>query len=87
MTKPTVQIKDAYITEIGYWSDSNLGILSGIPLDYPDEHQYRLGALENGKRVWTSAIVKQEGNVVETRRTIYHVLNWIDQPDPFRNRE
>jgi hypothetical protein len=72
--KPTVQIADCYLEN----HPSGCQILSGIPLDYPDEHQYYSGALRNGHRVWTSAVVSVEGDTVETLRTIYKVKNWIN---------
>ena len=72
-TKPTVQITDCYLE--GH--PSGCQILSGIPQDYPDEHQGYPGALRNGHRVWTSAVVSVEGDTVETLRTIYKVQNWI----------
>lgn len=65
--KPTIDIKDAYILA---------GMLWGIPVDYPKEHQYYPGAVTPGKEVHTSSIVKHEGNRVETLRSIYNVLNW-----------
>lgn len=73
-TKPTVQIKDCYLER----HSPGCRILSGIPLDYPDEHQYYPGALRNGHRVWTSKVVSVDGDTVETLRTIYKVQNWID---------
>ena len=72
-TKPTVQITDCYLED----HPSGCQILSGIPQDYPDEHQGYPGALRNGHRVWTSAVVSVEGDTVETLRTIYKVQNWI----------
>lgn len=74
MQKPVVQIKDCFILPNG----ANK-ILSGVPIDYPDEHQWYPGALENGKRVFTSTIVSVDGDTVETRRTIYKVQNWLNQ--------
>lgn len=74
MQKPIVQIKDCFILP-----DGTNQILTGIPIDYPDEHQYYPGALENGKRVFTSAIVSVDGDTVETSRTIYKVQNWLNQ--------
>lgn len=74
VTKPTVQIKDCYLQD----HYSGCQILSGVVLDYSDEHQGFPGALRNGHRVYTSAIVKAEGNTVETLQTIYQVQNWIN---------
>lgn len=73
VTKPTVQIKDCYLED----HYSGCQILSGIVLDYPDEHQGFPGALRNGHRVWTSAVISVDVNTVETLRTIYKVQNWI----------
>jgi len=69
MTKPTVHIKNAYIVN---------NRLVGIVLDYPEEHQGYPGAVTNGHEVITTPIVSQEGDVVETRRTIYHVDSWVE---------
>lgn len=66
-TKPTVKIQDCFI--IG--AESGNKILTGIPMDYPDEHQAYPGALRNGNRVYTSTIVSVEDNRVETLRTVY----------------
>ena len=74
MTKPIVDIKDCYLY-IG--ADGN-EYLSGIPLNYPDKHQYRIGALENGKRVYTSEVLVKSDVTVTTRRTHYNILNWIE---------
>jgi len=71
--KPTVQIKDCYLEP----HISGCQILSGVVLDYPDEHQFYSGCLTNGNRVWTSKVVSVDGNTVETLRTIYKVQNWI----------
>jgi hypothetical protein len=62
IAKPTVQITDCYLED----HPSGCQILSGIPLDYPDEHQYYAGALLNGYRIRTSAVVSVEDNTVET---------------------
>jgi hypothetical protein len=75
-TKPEVQIRDCYL-ETAY---SGNQILTGIPEDYPDEHQGYPGCLRNGQRIYTSQVVKAEGDTVETLRTIYKVKNWITNP-------
>lgn len=78
--KPTVQIKDCFITNIGFHGGKLKNfILSGIPIDYPDEHQYRKFDQMNGRRIMTSEIVRHEENVVETTRTVYNVINWIPE--------
>ena len=74
MTKPTVQIKDCYFEQ----TIDGKKILSGIVLDYPDEHQWYPGCLTNGRRVRTSLVVSENGDTVETQRTIYKVQNWIE---------
>lgn len=65
--KPIIDINEAYI--IGPH-------LYGVPVNYPEEHMYYKGAVPPGEYVRTSAIVKHEGNTVETMRTIYNVLTW-----------
>lgn len=73
MTKPIVNIKDCYVYPTYYGTE----VLSGIPSDYPEDHCYRPNAVTNNKRVWTTDIVKRSGNIVETKRTIYQVANWL----------
>ena len=73
-TKPMVQIKDCLLVD----HPSGCQVLTGIVLDYPDEHQGFPGAVTNGRWVCTSAVVNVDGNDVETLRTIYNVQNWID---------
>ena len=68
MQKPIVNIHQAYFFA---------GALVGIVKDYPDDHQAFPGAVTNGKEVRTSQIVKHDGNIVETQRTIYHVNSWL----------
>ena len=72
--KPTVQIKDCELLD----HPSGCQVLTGIVLDYPDEHQGFPGAVINGRWVRTSAVVNVEGDTVETLRTIYNVQNWIE---------
>jgi hypothetical protein len=71
--KPTVQIKDAAI--ITGWDGKNR--LTGVVIDYPDSHQSFEGAVENDKPVITSEIIKSGETYVETKRTMYYVLNWV----------
>ena len=72
--KPTVQIKDCELLD----HPSGCQVLTGIVLDYPDEHQGFPGAVTNGRWVRTSAVVSVDGITVETLRTIYNVQNWIE---------
>jgi NADH:ubiquinone oxidoreductase subunit C len=74
MQKPVVNIKDCSIVHC-FGGDL---ILTGIPLDYPEEHQFYSGAVKNNRKIYTSAIVSREDNTVETLRTIYKVQNWIE---------
>ena len=75
--KPVVQIKNAEIVKTNSWGVAlEYEILTGIPVDYPDDHQYYSGCLQNGKQIWTTKIVAHNGNTVETVRTIYKILNW-----------
>ena len=63
---PTLTLKDA-------WIDESMGprhnFLWGTAVDHPDEKF-------NDKRVHSSYIIKVEGNVVETKRAVYNILNW-----------
>ena len=74
VTKPTVQIKNCTLVN----HPSGCQVLTGIVLDYPDEHQGFPGAVTNGQWVRTSAVVKVDGNTVDTLRTIYNVQNWLE---------
>ena len=60
--KPKIDIKDA--TDCG-------GFLMGTVFNHPV-----LGSYQDGKFIRTSYIVKRDGNTVETRNSIYNVLNW-----------
>jgi len=75
-TKPIVRIRDAVILD-GIYKDR----MHGIVEDYPEDHQGYPGALENGREVITSKIVKFWDNMnrVETERTIYNVINWKEK--------
>ena len=67
MSKPIVNIRDACI--VG-------GRLFGVTDDYPTEHMGYPGCVTPGHMIQTSPIVKNDGNVVETQRTIYNVTSW-----------
>lgn len=72
MHKPTVDIEDCFL----------LGDrLYGFPLNYPDNHQGFPGAVSGSKYVVTSPIISRDGNHVETERTIYNVINWMDEDE------
>lgn len=66
--KPRIDLKDA-------WVDVSMGsgfeFLWGIPVNHPTETL-------NGTLVHTSYIVAVRGNEVETKRSVYKVLNWDD---------
>lgn len=71
--KPTVQIRDAFISP-GFGGNT---VLMGYPVDYPADHMYYTGCVSNNKEITTSAIVaRPDDSTVETKRTIYKVLNW-----------
>lgn len=64
--KPEVDITDASIIK---WHGSDKEVLVGIPINHPNQYL-------NGQEIRSSAIVKIEGNTVETRNTLYNVLSW-----------
>lgn len=66
VNKPIVDIYDAAIHE---WFGSGKDILCGTPINHPNQSL-------NGKDMHSSAIVRVDGNTVETRNTIYNVLDW-----------
>ena len=66
-SKPIVPIKDAMI--IG-------NRLCGVPIDYPESHMAYPGCISNEKEVLTSQIINNDHELVETKRTIYQVINW-----------
>ncbi len=68
--KPVVDLKDA-------WIDSSMGKDCRFLWGRPTNHD--IGAL-NGTLVHTSFIVAIEGNVVETKRSVYNILNWEKKP-------
>lgn len=68
--KPRVKISNAKITTT--WV--NLDVLEGVVGDYPENHG--AGSRLSGKKIITSAIVKIDGDIVETRNTIYEVESW-----------
>jgi hypothetical protein len=72
--KPTVDIKDCFV----YRALDGREYLSGVPVNYPESHHYRLNAVQNGHRVYTSEVVAKTDTAVTTRRTEYNILNWID---------
>lgn len=39
-----------------------------------------LGSFPMGTEVRTSSILNRNGNTVETRNTIYNVINWVSEP-------
>ena len=67
MIKPTVKIRNASVA---------FGRLYGITDDYPKEHMGYEGCVTPGHTIQTSKIVKQDGDVIETERTIYNVTSW-----------
>lgn len=77
MTKPIVNISDCYI----YKNWAGQDILTGIPSDYPEAHCYRPGAVTNTKRVYTSPVLHRIDNLVETKRTVYKVSNWLTKEE------
>lgn len=77
MTKPIVDIFDCYI----YKNYADQDILTGAPLNYPSDHSYRPGAVVNLQRVNTTAVVYRMGNMVETQRTKYRVINWLTKEE------
>ena len=65
--KPTVKITDASL-----FGDR----LYGITQEYPKEHAVYEGCVIPGRYIRTSPVVKVEGNLVETQRTVYDVVSW-----------
>lgn len=72
--KPFVKIKDAYLVDL-------LGSrrLTGIPIDYPEDHMVYTGCVIEGIPVLTSKVINvdEEFSLVETERTVYEVQNWL----------
>ena len=75
--KPVVNIRDAAV--LTSWGLKNY--LTGVVENYPEDHQAYPGAVTNGKSICSSEIVKIRGWYVETQRTIYFVLNWLEVPE------
>jgi hypothetical protein len=65
--KPTVKITDASLFG---------NRLYGITQEYPKEHMAYENCVTPGNYVRTSTVVKVDGNLVETQRTIYDVVSW-----------
>jgi hypothetical protein len=66
--KPLVLIRDVHVGKFG-WNEGN--VLMGIPLNHPNESL-------NGKLKYTSTIlnINLKDDVVETKNTLYKVVNW-----------
>lgn len=69
VSKPIVDIQDAFVCGPSLW---------GYPVNYPQSHVPDGHRVTNGKMIRTSTIIKVQGDIVETERTIYNVLNWDD---------
>jgi hypothetical protein len=70
LVKPTVDIRDAWF-DVNY---SEKKILRGIPVNHPRGYL-------NGVLVYTSNVQSHDGNIVETRNTVYNVLNWVTEEE------
>jgi hypothetical protein len=66
MEKARIEIKNATVHN---------GKLTGTVFDHP-----KLGKHPEGLFIMTSGIVKYEGNVIETKNSIYEVQSWAVQP-------
>ena len=74
--KPVVEIKNAELTPAFEVDSATLvQCLIGDVEEYPEGHG--AGSALSGERIRTSRILKIDGNTVETRNTIYKVLNWL----------
>ena len=80
-SKPHVDIYDAYIDRHlrfarlgGEWEHTRH--LYGKTYDYPVDHMDFPGCVTPGKEIVTSPIIRHDGDLVETERTIYHVKSW-----------
>lgn len=67
--KPVVEMVDATVGRHPYYRDE---VIFGVPSNHPNT---RL----NGRYITSSPIVKQDGDIIETRNTIYKVLNWAEK--------
>lgn len=76
--KPLVLIKDAYIDKSFHKGEGD--ILAGIPFNHPNEWL-------NGKLIYSSPIIKVEGDIVETKNTKYVVSNWKSQKTLLRSNK
>lgn len=71
--KPEVKILNAFIMYNRLYGDA---------VQYPVDHQYFPGAVHGDgynelQSIVTSKIVKQDGDTIETERTIYKVQSWL----------
>jgi hypothetical protein len=65
--KPVVAIRQAVIVNVA--SEPGKRIMFGYPVNHPKE---RL----NNKMIRTSNIISIDGDTVETKNTIYNVMDW-----------
>jgi hypothetical protein len=79
--KPVIKIERAYIIR-GIDNE----YLFGIPMEYPEEHQWYPGCVSGKRLIRTSPIVSKEDHVIETERSIYAVQSWETQPDHLKVR-
>lgn len=72
--KPFIKIKDAYLVDF-----RGIRRLTGIPIDYPEDHMWYTGCVVEGNPVLTSKVINvdEEFSLVETERTVYEVQNWL----------
>lgn len=70
MGKITVDIENAWIDTS--FTKPHYKMLRGRPVNHPNDSI-------NGILIHTSPIVRTEGNLVETRNTVYNVLSWDEQ--------
>jgi hypothetical protein len=68
--KPIVDIEDALLGP--YWGTTSI-LLFGSPRNHPKVHL-------NGVDMHSSTVLAVRGDRVETKNTIYNVLNWRTQP-------
>lgn len=73
--KPVIQIRNASFID---YPLTYQRALYGIVEDYPEEHMYYPGCVTNGRYITTSAVVNVDGDIVETKRSIYKVLSWAE---------
>lgn len=70
--KPIIDLKDA-------WVDTSLGEGFEFLWGRPTNHET---PSFNGTLVHTSYIVEMRGDVVETKRSVYNILNWDESKLP-----